>query len=212
MKTEEQRVLIYPEVGRDRVISRRSAVGSSGLLVLGLLSGPAFGQMGKKQADTKTPLSGPPAAAQADIEMFKSFDERLHKAKTDDERRQINNEMLRLQHQRAFEALKSQLQLSDQEWAAVKPRLQAVYDLVRPLSHLPGESAAPKTEVEQKSRELREVLRDDKADMGQIKAKLAAYRAAKAKANQELAAARQNLRQIMNVRQEAVLVLNGLLD
>jgi hypothetical protein len=37
-------------------------------------------------------------------------------------------------------------------------------------------------------------------------------RAAKEKAVQELAKARQGLRQLMNLRQEAVLVLNGLLD
>jgi Spy/CpxP family protein refolding chaperone len=70
----------------------------------------------------------------------------------------------------------------------------------------------PKNEVEQRDRELRELVQADKPDMDQIKAKLAAYRAAKSKANQELAAARQALRQIMNLRQEAVLVLNGLLE
>ena len=46
----------------------------------------------------------------------------------------------------------------------------------------------------------------------EIKAKLTALRAAKERATQELAKARQGLRQIMNLRQEAVLVLNGLLD
>ncbi len=66
--------------------------------------------------------------------------------------------------------------------------------------------------MEQRSRELRELLQADKAEVEQIKAKLAAYRAAKNKANQELAAARQSLRQIMDLRQEAVLVVNGLLD
>jgi hypothetical protein len=39
-----------------------------------------------------------------------------------------------------------------------------------------------------------------------------AFRAAKEKANQQLAGARQSLRQLMSLRQEAVLVLNGLLD
>jgi outer membrane protein TolC len=46
----------------------------------------------------------------------------------------------------------------------------------------------------------------------QIKAKLAALRAAKQKAAQDLATARQSLRQLMTLRQEALLVLNGLLD
>jgi hypothetical protein len=42
--------------------------------------------------------------------------------------------------------------------------------------------------------------------------KLAALRAAKQKAAQDLATARQNLRQLMTLRQEAQLVLNALLD
>jgi len=48
--------------------------------------------------------------------------------------------------------------------------------------------------------------------MGEIKAKPGALRAAKEKARRALASARQNLRQVMIVRQEAVLVLNGLLE
>jgi outer membrane protein TolC len=75
-----------------------------------------------------------------------------------------------------------------------------------------GRNEQPKTELEQRSRELRELLRGDKTDVDQIKAKLTAFRAAKDKANQQLAGARQTLRQLMSLRQEAVLVLNGLLD
>jgi len=45
-----------------------------------------------------------------------------------------------------------------------------------------------------------------------INVKLTALRAAKEKARQELAAAQQSLRQLMTIRQEAVLVLNSLLD
>jgi len=75
-----------------------------------------------------------------------------------------------------------------------------------------GRNEQPKTELEQKSRELRELLRDDKADVDQIKAKLSAVRASKERTARELAGARQTLRQLMTLRQEAVLVLNGLLD
>ena len=42
--------------------------------------------------------------------------------------------------------------------------------------------------------------------------KLAALRAARQKAAQDLVTARQSLRQLMTLRQEALLVLNGLLD
>ncbi len=48
--------------------------------------------------------------------------------------------------------------------------------------------------------------------MDQIKARLGALRSAKEKAQQELATAQHSLRQLMTLRQEAVLVLNGLLD
>ncbi|OHB64352.1 MAG: hypothetical protein A2Y77_00110 [Planctomycetes bacterium RBG_13_62_9] len=66
--------------------------------------------------------------------------------------------------------------------------------------------------MEQRSEELRELLRDEKAPAEQIKAELTALRAAKEEANRELITARQNLRQVMTVRQEAQLVLHGLLD
>ena len=45
-----------------------------------------------------------------------------------------------------------------------------------------------------------------------IKAKLTALRAAKEKDRRELAAARQSLRQVLTLRQEAHLVLHGLLE
>ena len=48
--------------------------------------------------------------------------------------------------------------------------------------------------------------------MGEIKAKPAALRVTKEKARRELAFAWRNLRQLMTVCQEAVLVLNGLLE
>jgi Spy/CpxP family protein refolding chaperone len=108
--------------------------------------------------------------------------------------------------------LKGQLELSDKEWSVIKPRLQTVYDLVHPRPQGMGRNEQPKTELEQKSRELRELLRDDKADVDQIKAKLTAVRASKERTARELAGARQTLRQLMTLRQEAVLVLNGLLD
>jgi Spy/CpxP family protein refolding chaperone len=66
--------------------------------------------------------------------------------------------------------------------------------------------------VEQRTRELREVLADKEAKPEEIKAKLTAFRAAKEQARQELVKARQDLRQLMTLRQEAVLVVNGLLD
>ena len=196
----------------DPMISRRSAVSSSGLVLLGLLSGPALGQTENKEADTKKPAPQPPKDFQERMEKEKAFMERMRNADSAEERQQIMNEQMAWQRQMMIDNLKDQLKVSDKEWAVVKPRLQAVYNLVHPASQMGGRNEQPKTELEQRSRELRELLRDDKPDADQVKAKLAAFRAAKERSARELAGARQSLRQIMNLRQEAVLVLNGLLD
>jgi chromosome segregation ATPase len=129
-----------------------------------------------------------------------------------EESRQIMNEQMAWQREQAIDDLKEQLGFSDREWPIIKPRLQAVYDLVHPARPMMGRNEQPMTETEQRSRELREALQGENPVPDQIKAKLAALRAAKERASQTLAQARQNLRQIMNLRQEAVLVLNGLLD
>jgi hypothetical protein len=140
------------------------------------------------------------------------FIERLRNAGSVEERQQIMSEQVASQRWRAFEDLKVQLRLSDQEWSAVKPRLQGVYDLVHPRSPVGGKGDRPKTEVEQRSRELSELLRDEKAEVGQIKARLTALRAANERMVQQLIKARQTLRQLLTLRQEAMVVLNGLLD
>lgn len=190
--------------------SRRSALGSSGLALLGVLSGSALGQTDKGNA--KRPAAQPPKEYQGGMEKSKALMERMQNAGNDEERRQVMNEQMTWQRQMAFESLRNQLRISEQEWPVVKPRLQAVYELVHPVSQMMGRNEQPKTELEQKSRDLRELLQADKAEADQIKAKLTAFRTAKEKSNQQLAAARQSLRQIMNLRQEAVLVVNGLLD
>jgi hypothetical protein len=211
MKQRNQSVLSNHDKTTNGVISRRLALGSSGLAVLGLLSGSALGQTEKNEADTKKPATQPPREFQERMEQSKAFSERLRNAGSMEERQQIMNEQMAWQRQRAFEDLKDQLKISEKEWPVVKPRLQAVYDLVHPASQM-GRNEQPKTELEQRSRELRELLRDDATAADQIKAKLTAFRAAKEKTNQQLAGARQTLRQLMSLRQEAVLVLNGLLD
>jgi len=66
--------------------------------------------------------------------------------------------------------------------------------------------------VDQAKSELRELLGNKDAASEQIKAGLTALRLANEKARQELAKARQELRQLLTVRQEATLVLSGLLD
>ncbi len=66
--------------------------------------------------------------------------------------------------------------------------------------------------MERRNSELRELLRDEGPAVDKIKAGLMALRAAKEKAAQELVAAKRDLRELMTLRQEAELVLSGLLD
>jgi hypothetical protein len=66
--------------------------------------------------------------------------------------------------------------------------------------------------VDRGKSELRQMLPNKDAPADQIKAKLTALRAAQEQSRQELTKARQNLRQLLTLRQEAALVLNGLLD
>jgi DNA phosphorothioation-dependent restriction protein DptG len=182
------------------------------MAVLGLLSHPASGQTEKEKPGARTPAAKPPGQMQERIEQSRIFSERMRNAESAEERQQIMNEQKAWQRQRAFDDLREQLGLSDQEWSVVRPRLQAVYDLVHPRPPMMGKNERPKTEVEQISQALRELLREEKASADQIKAGLTALRAARERTVQELVKARQNLRQVMTLRQEALLVLNGLLD
>jgi hypothetical protein len=185
-------------------ISRRAVVGSSSLTLLGLVSGSVFGQEEKKEPEAGS------RKGQERIEEFKAYAERMRNA-SPEERMKIMEERRVQDHQRAIESFKDRLGISDKEWAVVKPRIEKVYNLMHPLPPMMAGTERPKTEVEQRSSELRDLLRD-KAAVDKIKAGLAALRAAKEKAAKELLAARQDLRQLMTLPQEAELVLSGLLD
>jgi hypothetical protein len=62
------------------------------------------------------------------------------------------------------------------------------------------------------AQDLRTLLENKDANADQIKAKLEALRAARAKVKDELTVAQKDLRELLTVRQEAVLVEMGLLD
>jgi len=192
----------------DGAVSRRAAMGSSGLMLLGLLSGSAFGQ----ERDRESEREGPPEEMRERIEQSRAFSERMRNAGSMEERMKIMAERSALERQRAVERLRDELGVSDKEWPVVKPRIEAVYDLVHPQPRFGPGDREPRTEVERRSNELREILRDEQADAEAIKAALTALRAAKERARQELVGTQKSLRQLMTIRQEAVLVLTGLLD
>jgi hypothetical protein len=151
--------------------------------------------------------------------------------------RRMDREQMRA---RMVERLKEQLGAKDEEWKVMEPRLQKVMDLSRQVDR-PGRGAffgrggrrgagqdagtekrpgrgpegAPgreTTAVEKASDELQKVLDSESAKADEIKAKLTALREAREKAKQDLAKAQQDLKQILTVKQEAKLVLAGLLN
>jgi len=189
-------------------VSRRSALGSSGLAVLGLLSGPAWGRDQEQQTDP----GEHDAAIKARLEQRKAFGERMRNAGSMEERMKMMEEIRALDRQRTLDGFKCQLGFSDQEWTVVKPRIEAVYNLVHPPARMGAGPHAKQSEVDRISEELRGLLGNREAPSSQIKAKLTGLRAAREKANQELVKARQSLRQLLSLRQEAALVLGGLLD
>jgi len=187
------------------------AIGSSSIAVLSLLAGSTLGQEEKKEPQRKEAETKPRGDRRDRMEEFKDFSERMRNA-SPEERMKIMEEQRVRQHQRAIEDLKEQLKVSDKEWPVIKPRIEKVYNLVHPMPQMRMGAERPRSEVERRSSELRELLRKDGAPVDQIKAGLAALRAAKAKEAQELATARQDLRQLVTLAQEAELVLSGLLD
>jgi hypothetical protein len=76
----------------------------------------------------------------------------------------------------------------------------------------PGAPDRQLTAVEKAQEQLRTLLDNTSATPDQIKKQLTALRTAREKAKQQLAVAQQDLRKIITVRQEAQLVMMGMLD
>lgn len=198
--------------GVDAMVSRRKMVSCSGFVVAAMLSRPALGQESRVPSREGRERREPPPEVRERMEQSRAFGERMQNASGPEEMRKIMEEQANQHRTRAVEDLKGQLGVSDQEWAVVRPRVEAVYDLVHPRYQSVRGPGLPSSPVDQRIRALREVLADKEAASEKIKVALTALRAAKEQTRQELVKARQDLRQIMTLRQEAVLVLNGLLD
>jgi hypothetical protein len=76
----------------------------------------------------------------------------------------------------------------------------------------PGQENRTPSEVEKAAEALATTLENQSASADEIKQRLTALRSAREKAKSELARAQQDLKQILTVRQEAILVNNGQLD
>ncbi len=134
--------------------------------------------------------------------------------------------------------MKEQLGADDEAWKVLEPRLTKVMELNAQVSGGPGRGMfsmfgrggpggnrgdrgsrdaqdrparqpEQQTAVDKASEQLRTTLQNQSATPEEIKKNLTALREAREKAKQELAAAQQELRQILTVRQEAQLVMMG---
>jgi hypothetical protein len=141
--------------------------------------------------------------------------------------------------QRMMEFMKTRLGITDDaEWAIIEPRLSKVMTLSRSASNMGGMMRgmmgrggmdrggrrrpdiagrqdtleAADDPVQKASDSLQETLDKTDATAEEIKTKLQAFREAREKAQQDLAKARQELRDVLTLRQEAQLVLMGMLD
>mgnify|MGYP000911959395 CR=1 FL=1 len=185
-------------------VSRRVAVTTAGAAILGVVSATAFGPEGAGEGRRREISSD----MRERMEQSRAFAERMRNVDSPEELEKFMAE----RRARAVEGFKGQLGVSDQEWAVIKPRIEAVYDIVHPAAHSVRGNTRPMTPVDQKKSDLRKLLDENGTTPEQIKAGLTALRAANEKVRQDLAKARQDLRQLLTVRQEATLVLSGLLD
>ena len=144
------------------------------------------------------------------------------------------NQRMEQFRQRAQEQMREQLGATEEEWQVLQPRIEKVQQLQRGTrggfggwggqfggrgGRRPEEARRPEgapeheqSEVEKKTEALRNLLADKASDAEAIRAALDALRKAREQAQQELVAARKELRDVVTVRQEASLVLMGILD
>jgi hypothetical protein len=131
-----------------------------------------------------------------------------------------------------MQRMKEQLAATDQEWTVMEPKLTKVMDLSRELQAARGGALAlggrggrggrggapaaapttPQTDVGKARAALQTALDDAGAKPEVIKQQLAALREAKAKVRQDLDKATADLKSVLSARQEAVLLMGGILD
>jgi len=142
--------------------------------------------------------------------------------------------------QRMAERMKEQLGVDDQAWKVMEPRLMKVMELSRQANAggrgmmfgfggrggrgPGGDQGGPQadrrgrgpqgeqTALEKAMTQLRTTLENQSATAEEIKTQLTAVRSAREKARQELAVAQQDLKKILTLRQEAMLVEMGQLE
>jgi len=114
-----------------------------------------------------------------------------------------------------MERIKTTLGSTDEEWKLVQPLVKNLNDIQMKMRtggfrRRPG--GGPSQDESPEVASLRTVLESEKATPEEIKSKLAAYRDFQKKNEEALQKARADLRKVLTVKQEANLVLMGMLD
>ncbi len=205
-------------------ISRRAALGAASVGVLGLLMREASGQEEAseeviranqeklKRMSDEAEKQGGEEAYQRMLERtpeMRAFYEGVGPNATMEERMAAVQKYRRQQNMSRFQG---QFGLSDADWAVVQPRFEKVYLLRTPPAYFPPEDTSASAVALRLARELGILINNQDATPEEIKVKLTALRSAKEQVRRELANARRELRKVLTVRQEAMLVLSDLMD
>lgn len=132
--------------------------------------------------------------------------------------------------QRMSERMKEMLGASDNEWKVLQPKIESIQQRQRESSGMggmmmmfggggggfrpPGAPAddQPKSDVQQKTADLRTVTDNKDAKPQEIKAKVDALRATREKARADLQKQQAELRELITIRQEAILLTLGVME
>jgi hypothetical protein len=127
--------------------------------------------------------------------------------------------------QQMSDRMKEMLGSSDDEWKVIQPRLEKVMQLQRETrgggmgfmfgrNRDRGQSSSSQSDsaVAKAAADLRSALEDKSISADEIAKRLANYRQAKEQAKQELVKAQSDLKELLSQRQEAQLVMMGMLD
>lgn len=111
---------------------------------------------------------------------------------------------------------------TDDEWKVLQPKFDKVADIQQQIMmaayvvYWPAASTQPddakQSDLQKTAAALAKLLKNKDVKPEDVKQALEAYRNAKAKANEDLAKARKELKELLTVKQEANLVLRGMLD
>ena len=120
-----------------------------------------------------------------------------------------------------MDRMKEQLGSSDDEWKVLEPRLTKVMELRRDTQFGAfggfrggdrNRESGNQSPVQKAASDLRSGLEDKSVSAEEIQRRLGAYRQAKEQAKADLTKAQADLKELLSQRQEAQLVMAGMLD